>query len=444
MALPVLEGMVPWTARAGRSAEGAEAAGASGSPGPNRMVFLFVPNGKVMQDWTPKTEGSDFELPHVLEPLAPVKDNLLVLTGLGHVNGLALGDGPGDHARAAGSYLTGAHPFKTGGKNIRLGVSVDQVAAREVGGATRLASLELGCDKGRNAGVCDSGYSCVYSNNISWRTEYMPMAKETNPRRVFERLFSSGPEDGDDEGAVRRRRYRKSVLDLVSQDANQLRKRVGGNDQRKIDEYFSAVRDIELRIERLNRADGEGDDWPEPDMEKPAGVPKKYVDHVRIMYDLLAVALQTDVTRIATFMLGNAGNNRPYKFLDVREGHHSLSHHGNDKKKIAALRKINRFHVTELARFLETLGSMREGDGSVLDNAMIAYGSGLGDGNRHEHVGLPMLLAGGGAGSLQPGRHVRYPSRTPMANLFLALLERMGVACDEIGDSTRPVPHLSV
>lgn len=434
VALPALEVMAPSLARVARAAEGA------GKPALNRMVFVFVPNGKVMEDWTPKADGAEFELPYLLEPLSGARGELCVLTGLGHRNGLALGDGPGDHARSAASYLTGAHPFKTGGKDIRAGVSVDQYAAAELGGVTRLASLELGCDKARNAGICDSGYSCAYSHNISWRTEHMPMAKETDPKLVFERLFSDG--SSADEEVVRRSRYRKSLLDVVSEDANRLRGRLGAADKRKLDEYFASVRELEQRVERVAYVREEGAEAPLPATPRPTGVPREYQEHVRLMYDLLALALQADVTRIATFMLGSESSNRPYRFLGVPDGHHTLSHHGGERDKIEALRKINHFHVSEFARFIEKLKAAREGEGSVLDHAMVAYGSGLADGNRHDHLNLPVLLVGRGGGTIRPGRHIRYAGHTPMSNLFLSLLDRMGVKAERFGDSTGRLPKL--
>lgn len=435
MALPMLEAMAPSLARAARAAQ------AGKSPPLNRMVFIFVPNGKVMEDWTPAKDGPDYDLPPTLEALGDVRSEFSVLTGLGHANALALGDGPGDHARAAASYLTGAHPYKTGGRDICAGVSVDQFAAQHLGRVTRLASLEIGCDKTRNTGDCDSGYSCAYSHNISWYTEHMPMAKETNPRLLFERLFPASAGTSSEE-AARRARYRKSVLDLVSEDAARLRGKLGAADRRKLDEYFSSIREIERRIERLVYVADQDSEEPLPEFDKPAGIPREYQEHVRITYDLLALALQMDLTRISTFMVGDESTNRSYRFIDVPDGHHYLSHHGGDQAKIDALRKINRWHIGEFARFIRKLKSMPEGEGSVLDNSMIVYGSGLADGNRHAHFNLPTLLAGHGGGTLAPGRHIRYPDKTPMANLFVALLERLNLKVKSFGDSTGPLPGL--
>ena len=425
MALPLLDAMVPSAARAARAAK---------AP-PTRMAFVFVPNGKHMPDWTPTVEGRDFDLPPILEPLAAVKDSLNVFSGLTHDEGRAKGDGPGDHARAASSFLTGAHPYKTGGAKIRVGMSVDQFAARQIGKQTRFPSLELGCERGRRAGVCDSGYSCAYSHNISWFTEFTPMAKEISPRAVFERLFSIPSGGPLSPAQARRARYNRSILDLVLEDANRLRPTLGRNDQRKIDEYFTSIREIEMRMERA--AVSEDDEpLPEPDLDVPEGTPKDYVEHIRLMYDLMALAFQTDSTRVVTFMAANAGSNRSYKHIGVSEGHHTLSHHQNNAEKQAKISRINQFHIRQFAYFLEKLKATPEGDGTLLDHAMIMYGSGLADGNRHEHHGLPVLLAGGGSGTIKTGRHIRVPDETPLANLFASMLERIGVPTESFGDST--------
>lgn len=429
LSMPVLEAMVPSVTRA------AQAATSTADGAINRMIFIMVPNGKVMEDWTPAQEGAAFELPPLLQPLAAVRSELTVLSGLGHANALPMGDGPGDHARAAASYLTGVHPYKTGGKDIRTGISVDQLAAQRIGQLTHLASLEMGCDKSRNSGDCDSGYSCAYSHNISWRTAQSPAPKETNPRLVFERLFSSSS-TGTPADSAQRARYRRSILDLVSDDATRLRGRLGVTDQRKLDEYFTSIRELERRIERLNQATNAPSDQPAPNFKLPEGPPRSYQEHVRVMYDLLALALQADVTRIATFMVADESSNRSYPFLDVSEGHHSLSHHGGEQAKIDALRKINHWHVGEFARFVQRLKAMPEGNGSVLDHAQIVYGSDLADGNRHDHLNLPVLLVGRGNRAISPGQHLRFPKRTPMCNLFVSMLRSMNLKADSFGDST--------
>jgi hypothetical protein len=420
MALPWLEAMGPAAAFAG---------GSDKKP-PLRMAFLYVPNGVHMPDWTPQAEGSDFELPKILEPLKEFKDDMLVLSGLAQHNAFALGDGGGDHARSLACFLTGTHPVKTDGANIKAGISVDQVAAKRLGHLTRLPSLEIGCERGAQAGNCDSGYSCAYSSNISWRSESMPMAKEVNPRLVFERLFSN---DISGEVGARRARYRASILDFVSEDAQQLRRRLGHDDRRKVDEYLGSIREIERRIAAAEQHKHEKVETP--DYPVPEGVPADYKEHVRLMCDMLALAFQGDVTRISTFVFANEGSNRSYRFLEVPEGHHDLSHHGGDPKKHAKIRVINRFHVEQLAYLLGKLKATPEGDGTVLDHTMLVYGSGIGDGNRHNHNELPILLIGKGGGTIKTGRHVKYPKDTPLNNLYLSMLDRLGVPTSKLGDS---------
>jgi hypothetical protein len=405
------------------------------------MAFLFVPNGVHVPDWTPKTEGYGFELPYILEPLASVRDDLLVLSGLTHDKGRANGDGPGDHARSASVFLTGAQPRKTSGANIRSGISVDQMAAQQIGSATRFPSLELGTERGRGSGSCDSGYSCAYSSNISWASETTPMGKEVNPRQVFERLFAGADRRTADASRAKREAMKKSILDFVTDDATRLKDKLPHSDRRKLDEYLTGIREIERRIEN----DENGSAPPGAgDYAKPSGIPRSYGQHLRLMCDMIVLAFQTDSTRIATMMFANAGSNRSYREIDVRDGHHDLSHHGGNPEKHAKIRQINRFHVQQLAYLLERLRSIREGDGTLLDHSMIVYGSGLSDGNRHNNENLPVLLAGRGGGSVDPGRHIRVPRETPMNNLFLSMLDAMGAKADFIGDSTGPLRGLKV
>jgi hypothetical protein len=423
MALPMLEAMAP----------GISLAAAGTPPGaPRRMAFIFVPNGANMADWTPKTVGADFELPFILEPLKAVQEDLLVLSGLAQDKARPHGDGGGDHARGSATFLTGCQARKTYGADIRVGVSVDQVAAAAIGKSTRLPSIELGCDRGQQAGNCDSGYSCAYSFNISWKTESTPMPAEVHPRLAFDRLFTNGKKGESDESRIRRERYEKSILDFVMEDANRLKVGLGPTDRHKLDEYLTAVRELELRIEQSEKFAAALPDYAKP----KAGIPKDYEQHVRLMFDLLTLAFQTDTTRISSFILAHDGSNRPYPFIQVSEGHHDLSHHGNDAAKKAKIAKINRFHITQLAYFLEKLKSIKEGDGTLLDNSMIVYGSGIGDGNRHNHDNLPVLLAGKGGGTIQTGRHLRYEGETPMNNLFLSMLDRIGAPIERLGDST--------
>ncbi|MFN0199192.1 MAG: DUF1552 domain-containing protein [Planctomycetaceae bacterium] len=427
MSLPWLEAMGPLTVWAEDTAPGKAA--------PNRLAFLYVPNGVNMVDWTPQKDGADFELPALLQPLADVRDKLLVLTGLTADKARANGDGGGDHARALAAFLTGAQPRKTDGTDIRAGISVDQVAASRIGDQTRLPSLEIGAEPGSMAGNCDSGYSCVYSSTMSWRSATQPLPKEVNPKLVFERLFSTTP----NAEAAQRDARRKSILDFVREDSQELSRQLGAGDVRKLDEYFSAVREIELRIERAEKLPP----IQAPDYPVPAGVPADYAEHLRMMADLMALAFQADVTRVITYVLANEGSNKPYPFINVSEGHHDLSHHGNDEEKKAKIRQINLFHMQQFAYLLDKLNKTPEGDGTLLDHSMLVYGSGNSDGNAHNHDDLPILLAGKGCGTLQTGRHLRYAKETPLANLWLSLLSRMEINVERLGDSTDELPQLT-
>ena len=420
IALPWLEAMGPMVAWA------APAKGET--PAPNRMAFLYVPNGKNMADWTPRKEGADFELTPILKPLANVKQYLTVLTGLTADKARANGDGGGDHARALSAFLTGAQPRKTDGTDIRAGVSIDQVAASRLADKTRLASLEIGGEHGAMAGNCDSGYSCVYSSTMSWKSATQPLPKEVNPKLVFERLFG-----GPDKDRAKREATRKSVLDFVRDDTKELTGKLGGSDRRKLDEYFASIRDIELRIARA--ATLPPIKVPEG-AAKPTGVPTKYEEHLKLMADLMVLAFQADITRVITFVLANEGSNKPYPFIGVSEGHHDLSHHGNDGKKKAKIAQINVFHVQQLAYLLERLAATKEGSGNLLDHCMVVYGSGNSDGNAHNHDDLPIIVAGKGCGTLKPGRHLKFPKETPLNNLWLSLLDRMDIKVAQLGDST--------
>ena len=434
IALPALDAMVPALARTAAAAEGSRA--------PLRMAFLNVPNGVNMHKWTPSRTGYMFDLPYVLQPLKDLRNDILVISGLTHDKGRANGDGPGDHARSASVFLTGCQPVKTSGANIRVGISVDQFAARHVGKETLLPSLVLGCDPGANAGSCDSGYSCAYSSNISWRDPYTPATKEINPALVFERLFSRGDREEVARQRFERSRYRKSILDFALEDARQLKRQLGPADQRKLDEYLTSIREVERRIEMAARQRFEpsedGLNYP-----RPAGIPREYAEHIQLMTDMMVLAFQTDLTRIATFMLANEGSNRSYRFINVPDGHHDLSHHGGNPEKLRKIAEINRFHVSMLARFLRRLKSISEGDGTLLDNCMIVYGSGISDGNRHNNEDLPILLAGRGGGTIRTGRHIKVQWETPMCNLFVAMLKRLGIEVDRFGDSTGELTGLA-
>jgi hypothetical protein len=432
LALPLLDAMLPRLAVAGL---------AGGPKLPVRLGVAYVPNGVKMDDWTPAAEGANFALPHILEPLAPVKDDLLVLSGLTCDKARANGDGPGDHARAMSAFLTGCQPRKTYGADIKAGVSMDQYVARQVGDATKFPSLEIGCEPGRQAGNCDSGYSCAYRSTISWRSDRTPVPKEVNPKLVFERLFGNGPAGETAEARAKRERYRKSVLDLVRDDAKRLQGTVGTADNRKLDEYLTAVRELEVRIARAQAEAAKPVQMP--DYPTPPGVPADIGEHLRLMSDLMVLAYQTDLTRVVTFAFTNEGSNRPYPQIGAPEGHHNLSHHQRDPKKLEKIRNINRFHMEAFARMLTKLKAIREGDGTLLDNCMILYGSGNGDGNRHNHDDLPVLLVGRGGGTVRTGRHVRHPQDTPLTNLYLSMMERMGVQANRFGDSTGKLSGLA-
>ena len=424
MALPLLESMLP------RSAWAAPEKFIG-----NRMAFVYIPNGAIMQHWTPQQVGANFSLPKTLQPLQSFQKDMLVLSGLAHDKARANGDGAGDHARDSAAFLTGAQPRKSD-SDIYVGQSVDQYAAERIGTQTRFPSLELGIESGRQAGRCDSGYGCAYQSNISWRTPTTPMAKEINPRAVFERLFGKG--DGQ-RAQAKRMHYRKSILDFVAEDAKALTDKVGGSDRRKLDEYFTSVREIE---ERLDRATADQPQVSPLMPTVPESIPDDWADHVRLMYDLMVAAFQTDSTRIITFMLANSSSNRSYKEIGVPDAHHELSHHRNDQQKMNRLQKVDQYMIDQFAYFLQKLKNTKEGDGTLLDHSMILYGCSISDANRHAHHDLPVLLAGGGNGTLKPGRHIRYEKETPMTNLFLSMLDKMQVEAGSFGDSTGRAAHL--
>ncbi|HUS36985.1 MAG TPA: DUF1552 domain-containing protein [Verrucomicrobiae bacterium] len=426
MALPLLEAMPPAVA----------AAASKGAP--RRMAFVYVPNGANMADWRPKNFGANYDLPRILEPLKNVQSEVSVFTGLTHDKGRANGDGAGDHARASATFLTGCQPKKTDGADIKVGTSADQIAAQKIGRATRFASLEIGCDRGQQAGNCDSGYSCAYSYNIAWKTESTPLPPEVNPRNVFDRLFSKENSAETPERRAIMDRQRRSVLDFVLEDAKRLQSNLGATDRRKLDEYMTAVRDLEQRIEQAQKFQ-----VAMPALNKPSGIPENYEEHIRLMYDLLTLAFQTDSTRIATFVVAHDGSNRAYPFIGVTDGHHDLSHHGGNAEKKEKIAKINTFHMRQFAYFVERLRSVKEGEGTLLDQSMIVYGSGLADGNGHEHHNLPVLLAGRGGGAFNAGRHIQVSKETPMTNLFMSLLDNMGATVPRIGDSTGLLKELN-
>jgi len=432
VALPMLDAMNPAFAAPSRLGKGEQAV---------RSCFIYAPNGMAMRDWTPAgTGGASYELSPTLKALEPYRQDMFVLTGLADHNGNALGDGGGDHARAGGSFMTGVHPKRTAGKDIHVGISVDQVAANAIGEKTKLRSLELGCEDSRTVGNCDSGYSCAYSNSLSWRSASTPNPPETNPRAVFERLFGSDDITLAPEIRARRVSDRKSILDSVQDQVHSILGTVGGSDRRKMDEYLTAVREIEMRIQS---AEKDRVIEVSPDFEKPEGIPYAFADYAKIMFDLAAMAFQSDLTRVVTIVLGREGSLRTYNEIGISDGHHPISHHGNREENLIKLAKINQIHMGIFAGFIGKLKAAHDGDGTLLDHSMIMYGSGLSDSNRHLHEDLPILLFGRGDGSLKPGRHIVYDKPVPMTNLYLTMLDRMDIKPESLGDSTGKVEHLT-
>lgn len=403
------------------------AAAARTSAAPLRMAFVYAPNGVNLDKWRPQGLGKNYRLGESLKALEELRDSIQIIGGLDLDKAKPNGDGAGDHARANASFLTGCQARKTAGADIHVGVSVDQIAAQQIGHLTRIPSLELSTDPPRRSGRCDSGYSCAYQFNLSWRSASTPMPAERNPRAVFEKLFGSGNTKEDAE----RRARRKSVLDFVLEDAKRMQRNASAADRAKLEEYMASVREVEQSIGRHEKFQ-----HTLPDQEKPGGIPRSYREHIRLMYDLMVLAFRTDSTRVSTFMLAHDGSNRSFSDIGVAAGHHSLSHHKGNAETLETIARIDQFYMGEYARFLTKLKNTPEGDGNLLDNTMIAYGSGIGDGNRHNHDDLPLVLAGGGGGTLTPGRHTRAKQGTPLTNLYLAMLGRMNVKARRVGDST--------
>jgi Protein of unknown function (DUF1552) len=432
LALPAFASLLPKGVLA--AAPGTASAAAITSTGaPLRMAFVYVPNGVHQGHWWPKVEGKDFDLNRTLQPLAKVKDQIQVLGGLDQLNANGGMDGPGDHARATGTFLTGVRVKKTAGADIHAGVSIDQVAAQRIGHLTRFPSLELTCDGVRKSGNCDSGYSCAYQFNLAWSSPTMPLPPEPNPRLVFERLFGSGTRGERRKNLELRREQQQSILDFVLDDTVALERQLGRRDKEKLDEYLTSVREIEQRIQRSEQFK----DVPNPAVDSPAGIPSSFQEHIQLMFDMMILAFQTDSTRIATFLLAGEGSNRNFPEIGINEGHHNLSHHQNKAATLAKVAEIDLWYMRQFARFLEKLAGTTDIDGkSLLSNSMIVYGSGNGDGNRHNHNNLPLILAGGGGGKLATGRYVKFKS-TPMSNLCLTMLDNMGVdQVQRLGDST--------
>lgn len=440
MALPWLDAMTPRAVAA--------AASAAAPAAPTRLAFVFMPNGVNYEAWKPiVAEGANaaavggttaFKLSPTLEALAPVQKHLNIITGLTLQKARANGDGPGDHARSSASFLTGQQARKTAGNNIRNGVSIDQLAASRIGDKTRLPSIELGCEHGPSAGGCDSGYSCAYSSNISWRDETTPMPKVIDPAAAFERLFGDATQAA---AAKERMSRRQSILDFVLDDSKSLATKLGASDQRKLDQFQTAVREIEQRIQRAQK---ETTPRKLPTTAAPQGIPEKLSAYMDLMYDMLLLAFQTDTTRIGTLMLAVDGSNRAFPEIGIKEGHHHLSHHENNKDMVEKIRRIDRFHVERYARFIKKLSETRDGDTgeTLLDNSLILLGGGISDGNHHNHENLPIVLAGKGgkANAVQTGRLIKTPKETPLCNLYLSMLDRAGCAEKSFSDSTGALP----
>ena len=421
LALPLLDAMVPaMTAMAKTPAAPVR-----------RLGYMFMPMGCDIARWTPSDKDKLDKLSPILSPLAPVKDHVTVVTNTELQNAY-----PGTHSASNSTFLSCARAKHTEGTDYYLGTTADQVAAKELGRDTQLPSLELAMDMMQVVGQCDNGYACVYQNNLSWSSPTTPLPAEAHPRLVFEMLFGEGGSKADRQAALRRR---ASLLDFVKDDISRLERDLGPEDRAKVSQYLDSVRDVEKRVQKAER---DVKDNPLPDLERPVGVPASYADHARLMFDLQLLAFQGDVTRVITFQLARETSNRTYTEIGVPDPHHPLSHHGNDPAKIAKIAKINQFHVSLFAEFLGKLKAIKEGTGTLLDNSLILYGSGMGNSNVHDHINLPILVAGGAAGGMKGGRHIRFDKAAPLANLHLTLLDKVGVRLDKFGDSNGKVDGL--
>ncbi len=422
LALPLLDGMVPALTALSRTA----------AQPVKRLGVVYVPNGIVMEQWTPAAAGAGFEMTPTLQPLVPFRDRLLVISGLSN-------KGPDNvHETGATGFLTGVPPRRTQGSELGAGVSVDQVVAGETARHTQLASLELALESGEDVGTCGAGYTCAYTNTLCWRSATTPLPMETNPRTVFERLL--GDAGGTDPAArLARIEQNRSLLDAVTDKVAALRRDLGARDRHKLGEYLDAVRDIERRIQRAEAQV----DQPLPEIAAPLGIPTSFDEHAKLMFDLQVLAYQTDLTRVVSFMLSREYSGRTYPEIGVPEAHHPTSHHQNDPDKLAKLARINTYHISLLAYYLDKLRATPDGDGSLLDHVMVLYGAGLSDGNRHSSENLPILLAGGGAGTLDCGRHVQCADPTPMSNLHVTLMDKLGLPVERFGTSTGGIETLS-
>ncbi|MCY4636263.1 MAG: DUF1552 domain-containing protein [Acidobacteria bacterium] len=430
LALPLLDSMVPAFAAVRSSAA---------KPIP-RLFTGYVPNGVIMDQWTPAAEGALTDLPATLQPLTPFKDKLLIVSGLADAPAFPLpGEGTGDHVRAAATFLTGVHPKKTDGPDIRGGTSMDQIAAGVLGRETILASLELAIDPNELIGACEAGWSCAYANTLSWRNPTNPLPMENQPRAVFERLFGD-TDDTTPEARLARIREDRSILDSLVHEVADFQRVLGPDDRTKVTQYLDAIRDIERRIQ-LAEAQSHRE---LPELARPSGgIPDTFEEHARMMIDLQVLAFQADLTRVITFMMSREVSPRTYPELGIPDPHHGLSHHQNRPEQMAKLARLNQHHISQIAYFMDKLAATPDGDGTLLDQVLIQYGCGISDGNQHLHVNLPVLVAGGAAGRVEGGRHMRVAEETPLTNLQLAVLEKLGVPTEKLGDSTGVVKHLS-
>jgi len=438
IALPFLDAMLPRVARGQTVATAAGTAPLPGAAALNRLLLLYIPNGVHIPAWYPEATGADYALSPTLAPLAAHQKDFSILNNLAlHPATL---DTVGDHAKAMACYLTNVQIRKTATDDIRCGISMDQIIANAVGQRTRFPSLELGVDYGRMEGGCDPGYACIYSNNVSWRDETTPAIKEVNPRIVFDRLFGSAQaSDHHRESRDQQETYNRSILDFARENLQRLNRRLGATDRDRMDEYLTSIREIERR---LDRPPGDLKDLP-PGVTRPVRVPDTFREHFRLMADLQILAIRQDVTRISTFTLGVEQSRRTYNEIGIPEEHHGLTHHAGNPEKIAKVCQIDRYIVEQFAYFLERMKAVKEGDATLLDNSMVVFGNGNGNGVKHDHKNLPILLAGRGGGTLDPGRHVKYDDGTPVANLWLSLMDRMGVERERHGDSTGRLPGLT-
>lgn len=429
IALPALGSLIPSRVAA---ATGGPQLATTATGAPLRTGFVYFPNGAIPARWWPEGGLSDFALNATMQPLNAVRKHIQVLGGLDHLNANAGADGGGDHARGNSVFLTGVHINKSA-TDVRAGISIDQVIANQVGHLTRFPSLEMTCDANRRSAGCDSGYACSYVYNVSWKNPTTPMTPEANPRLLFERLFGAGAHGERTANAQRRMAMRKSVLDFVVEDARRMTRALDSSDSAKMDQYLTGVREIERRIQQAEQFGPTVD----PDAATPLGIPSTQKEYVEVMYDMMALAFQTDSTRVATMIMGHDGDNRSFSEIGITEGHHDLSHHQNNPERVDKVATIDRWYVGQFARFLQKLESMQDVDGnSLLHNTRILYGSGNADGNRHTHENLPLILAGGGGGLLTPGRYVQHGGK-PATNLFLSLADHVGVKnLERFGDST--------